>query len=112
MGYYTYHTLVVFNKDMQYNNKAREEHELLITQAYCDERATEPDLFNDAMKWYTHERDMIEHSLKYPDYVFMIEGEGESRDDLWRQYFYNGIMLTYPASIEYNDEGLTINDFK
>ncbi len=45
------------------------------------------------MKWYDHEREMIEFSKKHPNLEFILTGEGEERDDVWKKYFKNGILL-------------------
>ena len=112
MGYYTYHTLSVYDKEMKYLNEVTEEHELLITKAYYAEECTEPDLFNDQTKWYEHEDNMREHSIKYPNYIFRIQGEGESNDDWWRQYFHNGKMIQFNGEITFDDEFVSIEDFR
>lgn len=44
----------------------------------------------DDMKWYAHEKDMIALSLKYPDFVFTLDGKGEESEDIWRSFYRNG----------------------
>lgn len=46
--------------------------------------------FNDSCKWYSHQKDMIEYSLRYPDTVFELSGEGEESGDIWKEYYKNG----------------------
>lgn len=46
--------------------------------------------FQDQTKWYDYAKDMIEVSLKYPEIIFEISGEGEESGDIWRHYFKNG----------------------
>jgi hypothetical protein len=53
----------------------------------------------DEMKWYDHEEEMVALSLKYPDYVFILDGRGESPDDVWRSFYKNGKF--YDWSLEY-----------
>lgn len=48
------------------------------------------DPFEESCKWYEYEADMIEFSKLYPDYIFIIEGDGEETDDRWRAYFKDG----------------------
>lgn len=112
MGYYTYYTLAVYDKDMKFLRKESQDHELIITKEFYSNDSEEPDLFTDQMKWYKHETDMIKHSLKYPDFIFRLQGEGESNEDWWRQYFHNGKMIGFSGEIVFGDEYVSINDFK
>ena len=63
------------------------------------ERAT---LFGDSVKWYEHERDMRDFSKKYPDILFILSGEGEENEDVWRAYFKNGKMQKCKAIISFD----------
>lgn len=70
-----------------------------IVQEFVD---TEPFLYSntqpiadsleDSCKWYDHEEDMRRLSLKFPDVVFTLNGEGEEAGDVWVKYFRNGKM--------------------
>jgi hypothetical protein len=51
-------------------------------------------------KWYTYDSDMIELSVKYPDYVFTLSGEGDSSDDIWRAFYKSG--KSYHWRLDYN----------
>lgn len=57
---------------------------------------------NESGKWYSHEQDLKEFSKKYPDILFMLEGEGEENDDMWHLYVRNGksqkqkAVITFP----------------
>lgn len=54
----------------------------------------------DAVKWYEHEDVMTEISKKFPSATFLLQGEGEDRDDQWEQYYLNGEMeACYPEII-------------
>jgi hypothetical protein len=54
-------------------------------------------------KWYDHEEDMEKISSQFPGILFVLKGEGDESDDLWKNYFLNGQMgggsatITYPA---------------
>lgn len=55
------------------------------------------------IKWYEHEKDMRWLSLKTPNIVWSLHGEGEETGDLWQKYFKNGKMQVAQARIEYDD---------
>ncbi|PGO60572.1 hypothetical protein [Priestia megaterium] len=57
----------------------------------------------DETKWYDHEEDMVRLSLKFPDVVFELRGEGEENDDMWYKYFKNGKIQKCYAKITYDD---------
>jgi hypothetical protein len=46
----------------------------------------------DSTKWYEHEKDLREFSLKHPKTLFTLHGEGEENSDIWDKYFMNGKM--------------------
>lgn len=52
-------------------------------------------------KWYKHVDDMRNVSLKFPDILFTLEGQGESNADLWFKYFKNGKVQACYAEIVY-----------
>ena len=41
-------------------------------------------------KWYEHEEDMKRVSKAFPETLFILEGNGEEKGDIWRKYFKNG----------------------
>lgn len=57
---------------------------------------------NDELKWYDYHMDMIELSKEFPDIMFMLEGEGEERDDNWRLYVHNGESERVRAMLVWN----------
>lgn len=46
------------------------------------------------VKWYGHEEDMRELSLRFPDVLFRLDGEGEEAGDKWIKFFRNGRLQT------------------
>lgn len=60
------------------------------------------DLFEEPMKWYGYEADMLELSKIFPFLVFILTGEGEDHDDNWITYFCNGEKERCNAKIVYD----------
>ena len=50
-------------------------------------------------KWYWHEKDIAELSLKFKNIVFSLTGYGENDGDIWKKYFLNGKVQYAPAKI-------------
>ena len=107
MGYYTDYSLTVrgVQNETEFNALRNEvknfyglyvnEDEAFDTEVYfpvCDEA-----------KWYDHETDMRELSRKFPNMTFCLEGDGEDREDMWREYYHNGDMEYCPAQIVYEE---------
>ena len=55
----------------------------------------------DSCKWYDHDDDIKSFSLKYPDVIFHLHGEGEEAADVWNTYYKNGKMQHCPAIITF-----------
>lgn len=62
-----------------------------------------------SIKWYSHEQDLTEISLKYPDTVFVLDGAGEEPGDVWRKVFQNGRCEVWRADVEPPDWRLILN---
>lgn len=54
-------------------------------------------------KWYDHEVDMKAFSSEYPEALFLLSGEGEDSDDIWKKYFKNGRVQVCKAKITFDD---------
>jgi hypothetical protein len=59
--------------------------------------------FDEARKWYDHERDMLRISCAFPGAMFMLSGEGEDSADLWREYYAGGKRLKIKAMIVWDE---------
>jgi hypothetical protein len=57
------------------------------------------DPFSDDCKWYDHDKDMREISKKYPETIFILEGEGEESGDIWKKYYLNGKCQVAKAEV-------------
>lgn len=44
-------------------------------------------------KWYDWEKDMALLSKRFPDFLFLLNGNGEEEDDIWGVYFLNGRIM-------------------
>ena len=47
----------------------------------------------DRCTWYDHESDMLEVSKRHSHLVFVLDGNGDEGDDVWRKYFFRGSVL-------------------
>ncbi len=97
MGYYTYHRLEVESGNGHLIKELRKECEdaeySFDDDGYCEQDS----------KWYDHQKDMKEFSEKHKDVLFTLYGEGESSEDLWREYFWNGKSQLAEAVITYDE---------
>jgi len=99
MGYYTRHKLSIISGN---DNVTDYDQEITNTTDYNE-------LFDDSIKWYDCEKDMIKYSKKHPNTVFCIDGEGEESGDIWKAYFKNGKMFKTKATLvfeEFNENKL------
>lgn len=51
--------------------------------------------------WHEHDQDMLRLSREFPEILFVLRGEGEDREDLWKCYYLYRKVQEAPASIEY-----------
>ena len=105
MGYYTYFELRL--KTASGNNLfSHPDPEPIIAELrsendeaeYCLQDSGEGEEHG---KWYDYKDDFIAFSLKHPDVVFVLTGEGEEPSDIWTHYFHNGKQQLCQAKITY-----------
>ena len=107
MGYYTRYTLnVVIPKGFLLYGQEPTQHqiisELIHDEQYEAKWALESDgSTRDNTKWYDHDDDMLSFSKRYPEFVFVLTGEGEEPGDLWMAYYKDGKKQTAKARIVY-----------
>ena len=89
MGYYTTYTL---SATQGHYNQEEIEEKLQQISGYSIGFGR-----NDPCKWHIHEQDMKELSKIYPETTFLLEGQGEESEDIWRKYFKNGKMQVCKA---------------
>ena len=107
MGYYTYFTMEACDTTTNAPLSAEKEKEICkrlweISKDAIYEGDCFYDCFGDTLKWYDHHDDMIALSKEFPDVMFMLEGEGEDRDDNWRLFVQNGEWEEVFATIVWN----------
>ena len=94
MGYYTHYTLETDHEhDMEKFEAAIRE----VSGYGCN-------MFEESIKWYDHEKDMLAVSKQFPDVTFFLTGTGEESTDLWAQWFKNGEVKTW--ALEVNMPGI------
>ena len=54
-------------------------------------------------KWYDCDEEFLEFSKKYPDWLFILSGEGEESGDIWNTYYVNGKKQEAKARIVVDD---------
>lgn len=86
MGYYTQYTLSLYNRNHP-SQEVAEEVRLMADGLFSDFDGLS--WFVDA-KWYDYHKDMLSLSSKFPNEVFVLEGNGEDADDIWKNYYQNG----------------------
>ena len=52
-----------------------------------------------SMKWYEHDKHMLQLSKLFPEVVFLLDGEGEETGDIWKAMYKNGKSKTVRAQI-------------
>lgn len=105
MGYMAYYMLVVGDEGEHSFPQAR--HEEVLDWLERDDifRHELEDFHEQGMSgyttWYEHDRDMIRLSKVFPEILFVLWGEGEEPEDLWKCYYLGGRMQEAPARVEY-----------
>ncbi len=100
MGYYT-------NYELNFNTNNPEEETKILNR--IQEISGYTYLFSQEVKWYDHDKDMLQLSREFPDIVFTLDGEGEENGDIWKAYYHNGKFVKNRAEIkfpEYNPNDL------
>jgi hypothetical protein len=97
MGYYTSYDLEIVEGEEELIELLREECDE-AGYAICSSGDTKDDC-----SWYEHDQDLKAFSLKHPEALFKLSGEGEEAGDLWLKYFRNGKVQVCNAKIAYDD---------
>ena len=115
MGYYTDYKLRVIDPDTMERVRTGVSEEIeghlseISGYGYVDDNMfCGGEIFG--VKWYEYRRDMKAASLKFPDVILVLEGVGEETGDHWREYWKNGYVARYEATIMFPE--LNAMDFK
>ena len=104
MGYYTYYDLEMH--PAQTEDRWNEIRRAILAEIYecapADVTEAEIECFlQDSLKWYNYDEDMRRISLAYPDITFVLSGEGEEVEDMWKAYYNNGESEHIDAELVY-----------
>lgn len=102
MGYETRYSLEIQDADNRQFSAQSSDIIAELRQAEYLEFALDDDgSCRNSCKWYEHEEDLRAFSKRYPDKLFVLNGEGEEPKDLWRKYFLAGQCQAVKAKIEF-----------
>lgn len=97
MGYYTDYSLSTFvynekKKKLVETAQPAEISAFLLRRETNDEDYSLPcqGVLEEPCKWYDYEKGMKKFIKMFPQYVFLLEGCGEEKDDHWYKYYMNG----------------------
>jgi hypothetical protein len=97
MGYYTRYELSVKKGNTDLISEFVSENE---NAAYAlDDNGDS----NESCKWYDHEYELKAFSLKHPETLFELKGEGEESGDIWIKYIQNGKCQYCKAKLVFDD---------
>lgn len=77
--------------------------------SFCDQ-AWDYFVSGDTRKWYDHDDDMKQLSEQFPEYYFLLNGQGEDHDDQWRTVYHNGKIICHQTVRRYFDEVESFKD--
>lgn len=87
MGYDTYFELSIDKDDPSLGEAAKALEEITGDEAVMWEEVIESGMM---FRWYEHTEDMRKLSLRYPETVFTLKGDGDFSGDIWVEYHQNG----------------------
>ena len=93
MGYNTRFELTTIHRDFEDNYLEVAAEEISDEFRYIDS--------GESMKWYDHDKHMLDLSRRFPDEVFILTGVGEEDGDIWRSVYKNGNSKSQNAVITF-----------
>lgn len=100
MGYYTNFTLRFDVDEVDNLDELRQEIEKMNI---FDMIGLEDGCMSIYAKWYDYEKDMTLLSARFCGILFELYGDGEDAEDIWVQYFKNGMTQYCPGEIVFDD---------
>ena len=110
MGYYTDFHMDIRNKLGEFITKESPEYDkisvafnkIFLGRDY--DADSDNDYLEDVLdvanwKWYECDKDMTELSKQFPEYTFVLEGDGEEKQDWWIHWWENGYQSGSEAEI-------------
>ena len=91
MAYLTHYELSIVEGADSIEKVIQEESEENFELSYS---LDESGYTRESSKWYDHEFDLKRISMKYPNSIFKLSGEGENSEDIWDKYFKNGKTIS------------------
>lgn len=102
MGYYTYYSLHIEGKNGEKLPKDKLDSISKEIDKLCVfEDGNAEDGYNGYTKWYDCSQDMCALSYRFPGVIFTLYGDGEDSEDLWVEYFLDGLSQHEAAEIVY-----------
>ena len=98
MGYYTYYSIDIEGMTPEVKPAVIEAFKDKRIIGYVFDEYLDP---LDAVKWYEHDKDMLEISKLFPNLIFHLGGVGDENTDLWETHYKAGKMQHCQAEIVY-----------
>lgn len=104
MGYYTNYALSAkaYNEKIPVERIRQLEDEIAVMNVF-DEDGNYENGWYGFVKWYDNEEDMGLLSRRFPEFLFYLEGDGESYGDHWGCYYLNGTVMRDVIVTQYLD---------
>jgi hypothetical protein len=100
MGYYTDFKLEIKDSSVDVDNVLEELQSISGYRFYIKDGRIES---YDVIKWYDHILDMRNISMKFPNVLFYLYGNGEDEGDMWLEYYLNGSYQRAKTIIAYSE---------
>lgn len=84
MGYYTTFSLTLEEGPREQYEKMLEDIDAIMGD---NEMSSSESTY---AKWYSYRKDIKNLSLKYPNIIFRVNGDGEDSNDLWQDFWHAG----------------------
>lgn len=89
-------------KQVQVNSEMIIE-DFINSYEYAGYALTKAGKTSEPCKWYDSNEELAEFSKKYPEWLFILSGEGEESGDIWKNYYLNGKVQKAVAKITFDE---------